>query len=74
MGMMKQLRAAGIPCEIYPDAAKMKKQMAYADSRHIPYVAIVGESEAAEGKLTLKDMTTGTQTLLTPAEAVNITK
>ncbi len=67
MGMMKQLRAAGIPCEIYPDAAKMKKQMAYADSRHIPYVAIVGESEAAEGKLTLKDMTTGTQTLLTPA-------
>lgn len=70
MGMLKELRSAGIAAEIYPDAAKMKKQMGYADALSIPFVALVGETEAAEGKLNLKDMATGEQRLLTPAEAV----
>ncbi|MDE6048813.1 MAG: histidine--tRNA ligase, partial [Paramuribaculum sp.] len=72
MKMLKVLRAAGIACEIYPDAAKMKKQMTYANSRAIPFVALVGEEEMAQGKLTLKDMTEGTQSLVTPKEAVDI--
>ncbi|MDE6119124.1 MAG: histidine--tRNA ligase, partial [Muribaculaceae bacterium] len=61
---------AGIAAEIYPDAAKMKKQMSYADNRAIPFVAIVGEQELAENKLTLKNMQTGQQSLLTIDEAI----
>lgn len=72
MRMLKELRSEGIPCEIYPDAAKMKKQMTYANSRCIPFVALVGEEEMAKGMMTLKDMTEGTQTLVTPEEAVKI--
>ena len=72
MAMMKELRKAGIKSEIYPDAAKMKKQMGYADSRGIPFVAIVGENEMAEGKMMLKDMRDGSQALLIPAEAITI--
>lgn len=56
-----QLRAAGIAAEMYPDKAKFDKQMKYADKRNIPYVAIIGETELAEGILTLKDMKTGIQ-------------
>lgn len=74
MTMMKTLRDGGIACEIYPDAAKMKKQMSYADARAIPYVALVGEEEMKAGKLTLKSMTSGEQTLVTPAEAIAIIK
>lgn len=72
MKMLKEMRAAGVAAEIYPDQAKMKKQMGYADALAIPYVALVGETEAAEGKLNLKDMATGEQRLLTPAEAVAV--
>lgn len=72
MKMLKEMRGAGIRAEIYPDAAKMKKQMGRADALSIPYVAIVGESEMAEGKMTLKNMATGEQRLLTPAEAVAV--
>lgn len=68
--ILAKAREAGIRCEIYPDAAKMKKQMQYANTREIPFVAIVGESEMQEGKVTLKDMATGTQQLLTPDELV----
>ena len=68
--ILAKAREAGIRCEVYPDAAKMKKQMQYANAREIPFVAIVGESEMQEGKVTLKDMTTGTQQLLTPDELV----
>ena len=74
MTMMKTLRDGGIACEIYPDAAKMKKQMSYADARAIPYVALVGEEEMKAGKLTLKSMTSGEQTLVTPSEAITIIK
>ena len=70
MKMLKEMRAAGIRAEIYPDAAKMKKQMGRADALHIPFVAIVGESEVAENKLTLKNMATGNQQLLSVSEAI----
>ena len=53
----------GCALEIYPDASKMKKQMGYANDKQIPFVAIVGENEMNEGKLTLKNMTTGEQSL-----------
>lgn len=59
---VKSLRQAGISAEVYPDAAKMKKQMAYADAQKIPYVAIIGETELAENVATLKNMATGEQT------------
>lgn len=64
MKAIKQLRANGITAEIYPDNSKMKKQMAYANALNIPYVAIIGDSELAEGKVTLKNMTTGEQATL----------
>ncbi len=71
MKMLKQLRQAGISAEIYPDNAKMKKQMGYADVLAIPFVAIVGETEMAENKMMLKNMSTGEQTLLSVEEAIN---
>lgn len=74
MKMVKQLRQAGISAEIYPDAAKMKKQMSRADALSIPFVAIVGETEMAEGKLMLKNMSTGEQSLLSINEAIGILK
>ena len=55
------LRAAGIPCEIYPDTTKLKKQFEYADRKGIPYLAIVGDQEIAEGIVTLKNLATGEQ-------------
>ena len=61
IGIAARLRAAGIATLIYPDAAKMKKQMEYANRRAVPYVAFVGESEMKDGTVTLKDMTAGTQ-------------
>ncbi len=68
--ILHQARQAGIRAEIYPDAAKMKKQMQYANAKHIPYVAIAGETEMAEGKVMLKNMTTGEQALVTPTELI----
>lgn len=68
--ILSQLRSAGVPCEIYPDSVKMKKQMQYANQKAIPFVALVGETEMQEGKVTLKDMTSGEQQMLTPAELV----
>ena len=66
---VKVLRAAGISCEVYPDAAKLKKQMTYANNAAIPYVAIIGEAEAAEGTVTVKNMAEGTQVTVPVAEA-----
>ena len=60
--LVARLRKAGIRTEIYPDSAKMKKQMGYANAKEIPYVVLVGENEMNTGKLTLKNMTTGEQT------------
>lgn len=58
------LRQSGIRCEIYPDAAKIKKQMSYANARAIPYVVIAGENEIASKTFTLKNMITGEQQTL----------
>ena len=68
--MARQTRAAGISTEVFPDAAKMKKQMNYANTRNIPFVALVGESEMAAGTIALKDMTTGEQTTCTLDEVI----
>ena len=68
--ILAQARAAGIRSEIYPDAAKMKKQMQYANQKQIPYVALAGETEITAGKITLKNMQTGEQTLVTPQELI----
>jgi len=57
-------RNKGIRTEVYPDKAKMKKQMSYANARNIPFVAMAGENEMAEGKITLKNMVTGEQQLV----------
>ncbi len=62
--LARKARQAGIRTEIYPDGAKIKKQMAYANAMGIPFVAIVGESEMADGKIMLKDMTGGVQQLV----------
>ena len=72
--VLRQCREAGIRTEIYPDSVKMKKQMAYANAKQVPFVALAGESEIAECKLTLKNMTTGEQTLVTPEELITIVK
>ena len=66
--LARATRAAGISTEVYPDAAKMKKQMAYANARHIPFVALIGENELQQGLVTLKNMTTGEQSQLTPEQ------
>ena len=66
--VLARVRAAGIRAEIYPDSAKMKKQMSYANAKAIPFVAIVGENEMNEGKVMLKNMATGEQRLVTPDE------
>jgi histidyl-tRNA synthetase len=71
LSWLKTLRDNGINAEIYPDNAKMKKQMSYADSKNIPFVAIVGEIEMNENKMMLKNMKTGEQNLLTIEEVVD---
>ena len=70
--IVAKARKAGIRTEMYPDAAKMKKQMSYANAKGIAYVAIAGENEMAEGKVMLKNMTTGEQALVTPDELLGM--
>jgi histidyl-tRNA synthetase len=72
--VVAQAREAGIRTEIFPDTAKMKKQMSYANAKQIPFVALAGENEIAQGKLTLKNMETGEQTLVTPDELIQAIK
>ncbi|MFI3240093.1 MAG: histidine--tRNA ligase [Bacteroidales bacterium] len=67
---IQAIRQEGISAELYPDCAKMKKQMSYANAKLIPYVAIIGESELAEGQITLKDMANGEQSKLTISELI----
>ncbi|MDH6306081.1 histidyl-tRNA synthetase [Parabacteroides sp. PF5-5] len=68
--LLSRVRAAGIRTELYPEAAKMKKQMGYADAKKIPFVALVGENEMADAKVNLKNMITGEQSLLTIEELI----
>ena len=69
-----KLRQAGIRAEIFPDKAKMKKQMSYANAKNIPFVVLAGENEMAAGKVTLKNMETGEQTLVTAEELIAAVK
>ena len=59
--VVKSLREAGVPCEIYPEQTKLKKQFDYADKRAIPFLSIVGGNEAAEGIVNIKNLSTGEQ-------------
>ena len=72
--LVREVRNAGIPAEVFPDSTKIQKQMKYANAANIPFVAIVGESEIAQGKVTLKNMVTGEQKLLTVAEVIDAIK
>ena len=72
MPIASKARSFGITTEIYPDAVKMKKQMAYANSNNINYVALAGENEIKENKVTLKNMATGEQKLVTADELISI--
>jgi histidyl-tRNA synthetase len=63
--VLSEIRASGVRTELYPESAKMKKQMGYADAKRIPFVALVGENEMAEKKINLKNMATGEQSLVT---------
>jgi histidyl-tRNA synthetase len=69
--IINKVRANGIRAEIYPDAAKMKKQMSYANAKQIPFVVLAGDNEMAAGKVTLKNMETGEQQLLSTEELIN---
>ena len=70
MQALKKAREAGLRAELYADSSKMKKQMSYANAKKIPVVALAGENEIAEGKLTLKNMESGEQALVTIQEAI----
>ncbi|MCA1746609.1 MAG: ATP phosphoribosyltransferase regulatory subunit, partial [Bacteroidales bacterium] len=72
--ILGKLRSSGVIAEIYPDQAKMKKQMTYADQLKIPFVALAGENEISAGKLTLKDMQTGDQQMVTFDELLSVLK
>ena len=69
-----RLRSQGVPTLIYPDAAKMKKQMEYANRKRVPFVAFVGESEMRDGTVTIKNMADGTQQTLTVDAAIDFVK
>ena len=72
--VVKACRAAGINTEMYPDKAKMKKQMGYANAKAIPFVVLAGDNEMADNKVTLKNMETGEQKLVTTEELIAIVK
>lgn len=63
-------RQANIRTELFPDSVKMKKQMAYANAKHIPFVVLAGDNEIEQGKVTLKNMTTGEQILVSPEDLI----
>jgi histidyl-tRNA synthetase len=69
--IINKVREEGIRAEIYPDGAKMKKQMSYANAKQIPFVVLAGESEMEAGKVTLKNMESGEQQQLSPEELIN---
>jgi histidyl-tRNA synthetase len=70
MKVLRELRKQGINAEMYPSSEKMKKQFKYADDKRIPYVVVIGEQEMEQGKLAVKNMTSGEQLLLTVEETI----
>jgi len=71
---VSSLRKAGIACDLYPEPAKLKKQMAYANARNVPYVGIIGESERLERVISLKNMVTGEQNNVNPDTLIQLLK
>lgn len=74
MPIVAEARANGIRTELFPDSAKMKKQMSYANANSIPFVALAGDDEIRNGVVTLKNMLTGEQKKVTPSELIEIVK
>jgi histidyl-tRNA synthetase len=74
LSMANELRKAGIPTEVYPDLAKIKKSFEFADKKQIAYVAVIGESELKEGKANVKNMKNGEQNLLSTTEMITLLK
>jgi len=74
IALATSLRRAGVRVDVYPDADKLGKQFKYASSRHIPFVAVVGDDEAARGEVTIKDLNTGEQRTVARADAVTLLK
>ena len=72
--LLQSSRKAGIYSEIYPDSSKLKKQMGYANSRSIPFVAIAGENEINTNSITIKDMVSGEQITIKSDELINYLK
>ncbi len=72
--IVRACRLASIPTEMFPDKAKMKKQMSYANAKNIPFVVLAGDNEMAENKVTVKNMETGEQKLVTTEELISILK
>ncbi|MDE5648258.1 MAG: ATP phosphoribosyltransferase regulatory subunit, partial [Muribaculaceae bacterium] len=72
--LMKRLRSEGISAELYPDAAKMKKQLSFASAAGVPFVAMIGDSEMADGTVTVKNMTSGEQSTVTHDALVEMLK
>lgn len=70
IGVVARLRKAGISAELYPEAARPRKQFAYADKKNIPYTVIIGENERQEGTLTIKNMLSGNQETLQRDQAI----
>lgn len=74
LNILAKVRTEGIRAEIFPDSSKMKKQMSYANAKNIPFVALVGENEMNENKVTLKNMETGEQSLVSAEELIQTLK
>ena len=74
LNVLAKVRTEGIRAEIFPDSSKMKKQMSYANAKNIPFVALVGENEMNENKVTLKNMETGEQSLVSAEELIQTLK
>ena len=74
LNVLAKVRTEGIRAEIFPDSSKMKKQMSYANAKNIPFVALVGENEMNENKVTLKNMETGEQNLVSAEELIQTLK
>ncbi|MBQ1952004.1 MAG: histidine--tRNA ligase, partial [Alistipes sp.] len=72
LALLRQLRSEGIPAEIYPESAKMKKQMEYANRRQIPFVVIIGSEELAAKEATVKNMLSGEQQRVSFADLVSV--
>ena len=72
--VMSQLRNNGISAELYPETGKMKKQMGYANSHNIPFVAIIGETEMQTGLITVKNMNSGEQQQITAEDFISMVK